>query len=128
MVEASISELLPDVPCYLPKSDLRRQKLIECVLTGNSKQYLGNAYTLKNRLTSSMLKKWINLFNNYEAKLSGQMVKSIIRMYSIGACAVLGMSNQDVLSEVLESDPFLSSAARSLLANFTTESVRFSHL
>ena len=54
------------------------------------------------------------LFNNYEAKLSGQMVKSlgksIIDMYSMGACAALGISNQDALSEDLESDPFLNSA------------------
>ena len=33
--------------------------------------------------------------------------KSIIKMYSMGACAVLGMTNQDALSEDLESDPFL---------------------
>ena len=61
------------------------------------------------------------LFNNYEAKLSGQMVKSlgksIINMYSMGACAVLGISNQDALSEDLESDPFLNSA----LQRFTCE-------
>ena len=54
------------------------------------------------------------LFSNYEAKLLGQMVKSlgksIIRMYSMGACAVLGMTNQDALSEDLEFDPFLNSA------------------
>ena len=53
-------------------------------------------------------------FNNYEAKLSGQMVKSlgrsIINMYSMGACAALGISNQDALSEDLENDPFLNSA------------------
>ena len=54
------------------------------------------------------------LFSNYEAKLSNQMVKSIgksiIKMYSIGACAALRMSNQDALSEDLEADPFLNSA------------------
>ena len=54
------------------------------------------------------------LFNNYEAKLSGQMVKSlgksIINMYSMGACSVLGITNQDALSEDLENDPFLNSA------------------
>ena len=58
------------------------------------------------------------LFNNYEAKLSGQMVKSlgrsIINMYSMGACAVLGISNQDALSEDLENDP-------SALQRFTCE-------
>ena len=36
--------------------------------------------------------------------------KSIINMYSMGACAALGISNQDALSEDLENDPFLNSA------------------
>ena len=31
-------------------------------------------------------------------------------MYSMGACAVLGISGQDALSEDLENDPFLNSA------------------
>ena len=61
------------------------------------------------------------LFNNYEAKLSGQMVKSlgksIINMYSMGDCAALGISNQDALSEDLQNDPFLNSA----LQRFTCE-------
>ena len=35
--------------------------------------------------------------------------KSIIKIYLMGACTVLGMSNQDLLSEDLESDPFLNS-------------------
>ena len=60
-------------------------------------------------------------FKNYEAKLSGQMVKSlgcsVINMYSTGACAALGIRNQDALSEDLESDPFLNSA----LQRFTCE-------
>ena len=53
------------------------------------------------------------LFSNYEMKLSGQMVnsvgKSIIRIYSMEACAVLGMSSQEALSEDLESDSFPNS-------------------
>ena len=61
------------------------------------------------------------LFNNYEAKLSGQMLKSlgcsIINIYSMGACAALGIRNQDALSEDLESDPFLNTA----LQRFTCE-------
>ena len=36
--------------------------------------------------------------------------KSIINMYSMGACAVLGISNQEALSEDLENDPFPNSA------------------
>ena len=38
-------------------------------------------------------------------------------MYSVGACATLGMTNQNALSEDLESDPFLNSA----LQMFTCE-------
>ena len=38
-------------------------------------------------------------------------------MYLMGACAVLGISNQDALSEDLENDPFLNSA----LQRFTCE-------
>ena len=103
-----------------PQSDTKGQKLLECVLTRNNKLYLGKAYT------EDQLKKLSNeeidkLFNNYTAKLSGQMVKSlrhsVINMYSMGACVVLGISNQDALSEDLESDPFLNSA----LQKFTCE-------
>ena len=54
------------------------------------------------------------LFNNYEAKLSGQIVKSLgkstINMYSMEACSALGITNQEALSEDLENDPFLNSA------------------
>ena len=45
MAEASINELLREVSYEPPESDVKRQKLIEFVLTGNSKQYLGKAYT-----------------------------------------------------------------------------------
>ena len=67
-----------------PQLDLKRQKLLECVLTGNSKLYLGKVYTEEQlkKLNDEEVEK---LFNNYEAKLSGQMVKSlgrsIINMY-----------------------------------------------
>ena len=103
-----------------PQSDTKCQKLLECVLTGNSKLYLGKAYT-EDQLAKFSEEEVEKLFNNYEAKLSGQMVKSlghsIINMYSMGACAVLGISNQDALSEDRESDLFLSSA----LQRFTCE-------
>ena len=103
-----------------PQPDSKRQKLLECVLTGNSKLYLGKVYT-KERVNELSDEEVDKLFNNYEAKLSGQMVKSlgksIINMYSMRACASLGISNQDVLSEDLENDPFLNSA----LQRFTCE-------
>ena len=56
--------------------DSKRQKLLECILTRNSKLYLGNVYTEErvNKLSDDEVDK---LFNNYEAKLSGHMVKSL---------------------------------------------------
>ena len=35
---------------------------------------------------------------------------SIINIYSMGACSVLGRTNQEAMSEDLENDPFLNSA------------------
>ena len=96
-----------------PQSATKHQKLLECVLTGNSKLYLGKVYT-EEQLAKLNEEEVEKLFNNYEAKLSGQMVHllgcSIINMYSMGACAALGISDQDALSEDLENDPFLNSA------------------
>ena len=113
-------ELIGNLGYGTPQSDTKRQKLLKCVLTGNSKLYLGKVYT-EEQLAKLNEKEVEKLFNNYEAKLSGQMVKSlghsIINMYSMGACAVLGITNQDALSEDLENDPFLNSA----LQRFTCE-------
>ena len=75
--------------------------------------YLGKVYTEEQlkKLSEEEVEKH---FNNYVAKLSGQMVKSlgksIINMYSMGTCAALRISDQDALSEDLENDPFLNSA------------------
>ena len=84
------------------------------------KLYLGKVYT-EEQLTKLNEEEVEKLFNNYEAKLSGQMVKSlghsIINMYSIGACTVQGITNQEALSKNLENDPFLNSA----LQRFTCE-------
>ena len=107
--------------CYgTPQSDTKHQKLLECILTGNIKLYLGKVYT-EEKIKDLNEEEVEKLFNNYEAKLSCQMVKSlgcsIINMYSMGACSVLGITNQDALSEDLENDPFLNSA----LQRFTCE-------
>ena len=87
-----------------PQSDTKRQKLLECIPTGNSKLYLRKVYT-EEKIKEFNEEEVENLFNNYEAKLSGQMVKSlgksIINMYSMGACSALGITNQDAVSEDL---------------------------
>ena len=105
-------ELINNLGYGAPQSDTKCQKLLKCVLTRNSKLYLGKVYTEEqlNKLNEEEVEK---LFNNYETKLSGQMVKylgrSIITMYSMGACSVLGITNQEALREDLENDPFLNS-------------------
>ena len=117
MVDQTIDKFISeryDIPREFPKSnDSKKQKLLKCIHMGNSKQYLGKVYTKYqiNKLKSQETEK---LFAMYEAKLSGQMVKSlgksIIHMYSMGACAMLGIKNQDELSNDLDNDPFLNSA------------------
>ena len=113
-------ELISNLGYGALQSYTKRQKFLECVLTGNSKLYLGKVYT-EEQLAKLNEEEVEKLFNNYEAKLSGQMVKSlgksIINMYSMGACSALGIRNQEALSEDLENDPFLNSA----LQRFTCE-------
>ena len=113
-------ELISNLGYGAPQSDTKPQKLLECVLSGNSKLYLGKVYT-EDQLAKLSEEEVEKLFNNYEAKLSGQMVKSlgksIINMYSMGACSALGIRNQEALSKDLENDPFLNFA----LQRFTCE-------
>ena len=113
-------ELISNLGYGSQQSDTKRQKLLECVLTRNSRLYLGKVYT-EEKIKELNKEEVEKLFNNYEAKHSGQMVKSlgksIINMYSMGVCSALGITNQDALSEDLENDPFLNSA----LQRFTCE-------
>ena len=113
-------ELIGNLGYGIPQSDTKCQKLLECILTGNSKLYLGKVYT-EEKIKELNEEEVEKLFNNYQVKLSGQMVKSVgrsvINMYSMGACSALGIRNQEALSEDLENDPFLNSA----LQRFTCE-------
>ena len=75
----------------------KRDRLIICVLSGNSKQYLGKEYTEEqiNEMDSYNINA---LSNRYESVLSAQitksMGKSVINLYSNVACSVLGIGNQ----------------------------------
>ena len=113
-------ELIGNLVYETLQSDTKSQKLLQCILTENSKLYLGKVYT-EEQLAILSEEEVEKLLNNYEAKLSGQMVKSlgksIINMYSMGACSALGIRNQEALSEDIENDPFLNSA----LQRFTCE-------
>ena len=121
MTEKAIDKLILTETIEKPDTDTdKRQKLLQCVLTGNSKLYLGKEYT-EEKINNYDDEKIDILFAKYESKLSGQMVKSlgksIINMYSMGACSILKINNQDALSDDLENDPFLNSA----LQRFTCE-------
>ena len=97
------------------ENDIRdkRERLITCVLSGNSKQYLGKDNTEQqiNEMDSSNI---MTLSNRYESVLSAQMTKSVgksvINLYSNVSCSVLGVGNQQDLSDDLECDRFLNTA------------------
>ena len=70
-------ELIGNLGYGTPQSNTKRQKLLECILTRNSKLYPGKVYT-EEQLAKLNEEEVEKLFNNYEAKLSGQMVKSLL--------------------------------------------------
>ena len=99
----------------LEDNDIRekRERLVVCVLSGNSKQYLGKEYT-EQQINEMDCTNVNTLLNRYESISRAQMTKSlgksIINLYSNVACSMLGVGNQKELSTNLESDPFLNSA------------------
>ena len=99
----------------LEDNDLRdkRERLVVCVLSGNSKMYLGKEYT-EEQINKMDCNDVNTLLNRYESVLSAQMTKSlgksVINLYSNLACNVLGIDNQQELSTNSECDPFLNTA------------------
>ena len=99
----------------LEDNDVRdkRERLVACVLSGNSKMYLGKEYT-EQQINEMDCTNVNTLLNRYESILSSQMTKSlgksIINLYSNLACSVLGVGYQQELSTDLECDPFLNTA------------------
>ena len=93
----------------LEDNDIRdkRERLVACVLSGNSKMYLGKEYT-EQQINEMDCTNVNTLLNRYESVLSAQMIKSlgksIINLYSNLACSVLGVGNEQELSTDLECD------------------------
>ena len=91
----------------------KRERLVVCVLSGNSKRCLGKEYT-EQQINEMDCNNVNTLLNRYESVLGTQMTKSlgknIINLYSNIACSVLGIGNQQDLSDDLECDPFLNTA------------------
>ena len=103
----------------LEDNDIRdkRDKLVACVLSGNSKMYSGKEYT-EQQINEMDYNSINTLLNRYESVLSVQMTKSlgksVINLYSNIACSVLGFGNQQELRTDLECDPFLNTAMQRL--------------
>ena len=99
----------------LEDNDVRdkKERLVACVLSGNSKMYLEKEYT-EQQINEMDYNSINTLLNRYEFILSAQMTKSlgksIINLYSNLACSVLGVSNQQEFSTDLECDSFLNTA------------------
>ena len=91
----------------------KRERLVACVLSGNSKMYLGKEYT-EQQINEMDCNNVYTLLTRYKSILSAQMTKSlgksVINLYSNIACSVLGVRNQQELSTDLECDPFLNTA------------------
>ena len=98
----------------------KRERLVACILSGNSKQYLGKEYT-EQQINEMDCTNVNTLINRYESVLSAQMNKSlgksVINLYSNIACSVLGVGNQLYLSNGLECDPFLNTATQRFTCN-----------
>ena len=79
----------------------KRERLVACVLSGNSKMYLGKEYT-EEQINKMDCNDVNTLLNRYESFLSAQMTKSlgksVINLYSNLACSFLGVGNQQELS------------------------------
>ena len=99
----------------LEDNDVRdkRERLVACVLSGNSKMYLGKEHT-EQQINEMDYNSINTLLNRYNSVLSAQMTKSlgksIINLYSNLACSLLGVGNQQELSTDLECDLFLNTA------------------
>ena len=104
------------------ESDVRekRERLVVCLLSDNSKQYLGKEYT-EQQINEMDCTNVNTLLNRYESVLSAQMTKSlgksIINLYSNIAFSVLGVGNQQELSTDLESNPILNTALQRFTCN-----------
>ena len=98
----------------------KRERLVACVLSGNSKMYSGKECT-EEQINKMDCNDVNTLLNRYESILSSQMTKSsgksIINLYSNLACSVLGVGNQQELSTDLECDPFLNTPMQRFTCN-----------
>ena len=103
----STTEASPTAKC--------RERLAALAVGGQSKQYLGQTFTVENidNMTDAEVEK---LYNRYEARLGAAMTKTlgtaVLQLYALAASAFLPIpvENQSKLVEDLEGDPFVGHA------------------
>ena len=108
----------------LEDNDVRdkRERLVACILSGNSKMYLGKEYTEQqiNEMdctnVNTLLNRYESLFKCSNDQIVGQKRYKFI--YLNIACSVLGVGNQQELSTDLECDPFLNTAMQRFTCDF----------
>ena len=93
----------------------KRDKLISCIVSGNSEIYLGKKYN-EEKINNLSDERVIKLYDSYEEKLSNLMSrslgKSLINLYSNVVSNFLGIDDKEQLRNDLELDPFLDSGLR----------------
>ena len=99
----------------LEDNDVRdkRERLVACILSGNSKMYLGKEYTEQqiNEMDYNSINAHLNIYKSVlSAEITKSLGKSFKNLYSNIACSVLGVGNQQELSTNLECDPFRNTA------------------
>ena len=116
MVDSTIDDLLKknnDIDVNNNNNNDIKDRLLQIVLTGESKKYLDKNYT-EEQIEKFNDEKLIKLNEIYEKRLSKQMVKSlgksVINIYSKMTCSLLKINNSDNLSDNIEDDPFLNNA------------------
>ena len=119
-------ELIGNLGYGAPQSDTKCVKNSSNAFSPEIASYIWAKFTQKNSSPNLTKKKWKNFLiitkPSYQASLVHSLGHSIINMYSIGACAALGITNQEALSKDLENDPFLNSVFKEPLASCITDS------
>ena len=99
----------------------KRERLVACVLSGKE--------CTEQQINEMDCNNVNTLLNRYESVLSAQMTKSlgksVINLYSNIVCSVLGISNQQDLSDDLECDPFLNTAMQRFICDLYYRLVLF---
>ena len=87
-----------------------RQKIIECIVRGDSKEYFSELYTVDDirAMSDEKIKYLFSLYRAIQIKHMGSALSnSVIYMGSKCICTVLGLKKVSQLTDELQSNPFI---------------------